>query len=446
MIRSLLSISWLCCFAISGCSSAPADQSIGALATAQQAGNEVAQAFGDGFSYPIQNPLIATIAGTPTALQAPHTLPLRLKTKKLPAEKDREIPSALWYGSRLEYSYAAQPGPAPLIFTIAGTGGYHDTGTNQILMSAFFNAGYHVVGITSPSHPEFTIAVSDTSVPGHMRNDAKDLYAVMTQIRNQLTQEMDISSFALAGFSLGGTQAAFVAELDASQQEFEFQKVLLLNPSVSLYNSISKLDRMLSAIPGGIDNFNTFFAEIIDRIGGVYTRSTQIEFNQDIVFEAFQDQPPSDDELAAIIGVAFRLAAANLIYTADVMTDFGFIKPSTLKLSRNTRQDDYLQVALRVGFTDYFHDFFWPFYEEQFDGDREAFADSQSLHAIEDYLKTANHIGVVHNEDDVILAPGEIAYLREVFGARAMIYPRGGHLGNLALLQTQTDYVNFLKQ
>ena len=435
-------MSWLCFITLCGCTTAPAIQP----SSQTEAAITTPQPFDDGFSYPIANPFIATIAGTPTALQVAHPRPLRLKTKKLPVRQNREIPAALWYGSRLEYSYAAQSGPAPLIFTIAGTGGYHDTGTNQILMSAFFNAGYHVVGITSPSHPEFTISTSRTSVPGHMRNDALDLYAVMKQIREQLDDKLEATSFALAGFSLGGTQAAFVAELDAAQREFDFQKVLLLNPSVSLYSSISKLDRMLSAIPGGIDNFNSFFAEIIDRIGGVYTRSTQIEFNQDIVFEAFQDQPPSDDELAAIIGVAFRLAAANLIYTADVMTDFGFIKPSQLKLSRNSRQDDYLQVALRVGFTDYFHDFFWPFYQDDFAGDRQAFAESQSLHAIEGYLQSADHIAVVHNEDDIILAPGEIDYLRELFGSRALIYPRGGHLGNLALRQTQADYVNFLKR
>ena len=438
---------WLLCAALSGCSTAAPTP--GALSSPPAASTQSAAAipsFPDGFSYPIANPLIATIAGTPAVLQAQHAQPLRLKTKKLPEIQDRDIPAALWYGSRLEYSYAAQPGPAPLIFTIAGTGGYHDTGTNQLLMAAFFNAGYHVVGVTSPSHPEFAIAASATSVPGHMQNDAQDLYRIMKQIRDDLASKLTATNYALAGFSLGGTQAAFVAQIDAEQQAFNFRKVLLLNPSVSLYNSISKLDLMLSAIPGGIDNFNNFFAEIVERIGAVYTRSTQIEFDPDIVFQAFQAQPPSDDELAAIIGVAFRIAAANLIYTADVMTDYGFIKPSQLELSRNSRQNDYLQVALRVGFTDYFHDFFWPYYKDQFDGDREAFAHSHSLHAIEDFLKTANHIGVVHNEDDIILAPGEIDYVKEVFGSRAMIYPRGGHLGNLGLAQTQNDYINFLQQ
>ena len=126
------------------------------------------------------------------------------------------------------------------------------------------------------------------------------------------------------------------------------------------------------------------------------------------------------------------------------MNDFGFIKPSRQKLSRKTDRSHYLDVSLRVGFTDYFHDFFWPYHQESFDGDRERFANSQSLIEIKEFLKESEHIAVVHNVDDVILVPGEIEFLRTTFGERAFIYPRGGHLGNLALAETQADYVGFL--
>ncbi len=398
----------------------------------------------DTFSYPIANPFLATIAGTPSVLAKQHARELKLREAKLPEIADRHIPKALWYARRLQYSWAMQDGNAPLIFTVAGTGGYHDGGTNKLLMEAFFNAGYHVVGITSPSHPEFMVAQSSTAVPGHMRKDAADLYRVMGEIADRLPKRERISGYSLAGYSLGGTHSAFVAKLDQEQQRFNFDKVLLLNPSVSLYNSIAKLDRMLRNIPGGVDNLNGFFADVVSRIGSVYTRSTTIEFNPDIVFEAFKAQPPSDEELAAIIGVAFRLSAANLIFTADVMNDFGFIKPSRQKLRRKTERSHYLEVALRVGFTDYFHDFFWPFHADSFDGDRNAFAEAQSLPHLKDFLSNSPHIAVVHNLDDVILVPGEIEFLKNTFGNRAFIYPRGGHLGNLALAETQADYIGFL--
>ena len=35
------------------------------------------------------------------------------------------------------------------------------------------------------------------------------------------------------------------------------------------------------------------------------------------------------------------------------------------------------------------------------------------------------------NADDIILAAGELEYLRQMFGDRATIYPNGGHCGNI---------------
>jgi hypothetical protein len=54
-----------------------------------------------------------------------------------------------------------------------------------------------------------------------------------------------------------------------------------------------------------------------------------------------------------------------------------------------------------------------------------------SLRYIEAYLKSSGKVGLIHNEDDIILMPGDIGYLQDVFGNRARIFPTGGHLGNM---------------
>ena len=63
-----------------------------------------------------------------------------------------------------------------------------------------------------------------------------------------------------------------------------------------------------------------------------------------------------------------------------------------------------------------------------------------SLRNIEPYLKSAEKIGLMHNEDDIILKPGEIEYLEGLFGARAKIFPTGGHCGNM----NHQDAVEFM--
>ena len=66
-----------------------------------------------------------------------------------------------------------------------------------------------------------------------------------------------------------------------------------------------------------------------------------------------------------------------------------------------------------------------------------------SLRSIEDYLRTSPKFGLIHNEDDLILLPGEIDYLRNLFGSRATIFPHGGHCGNMAYTDNVSAMVGF---
>ena len=68
-----------------------------------------------------------------------------------------------------------------------------------------------------------------------------------------------------------------------------------------------------------------------------------------------------------------------------------------------------------------------------------------SLYPIEDYLRNSEKIGLMHNEDDIIMAPGEIEWLRDVFGDRAKFYPSGGHLGNIAYEENINHMIKFFK-
>ena len=51
----------------------------------------------------------------------------------------------------------------------------------------------------------------------------------------------------------------------------------------------------------------------------------------------------------------------------------------------------------------------------------------------------------MHNADDIILADGELDYLVGVFGARAKIYPDGGHCGNMAHRDNVAFMVDYFK-
>jgi predicted alpha/beta-fold hydrolase len=401
----------------------------------------------DTYEYPFQNKYVATVIGVPPEDRARLPRDIPVKKRSITIFKDRKVPDYLWYDAELRYSYVLQKGPAPLVFLIAGTGAPYNSAKNEGMARAFYKAGFHVVSLSSPTYPNFIVAASATSVPGHAYKDAEDLYRVMERIWDTLKDRIQVTDFYVTGYSLGGFNTAFVTLLDEQRQVFKFKKALLINPPVRLYSSISLLDRMLENIPGGVDNFAQFYNKLVKQVGRVYQRSQSVEFDNEFLYKAFDAINPDNEELAALIGVSFRISSANLVFTSDLMTNYGFVKPKNVFFTRNSSPGDYGKVSMRIGFTDYFHAYFYPYYKAKDPSlTREKLADEMSLTAIEDYLHKSKKIEVMTNRDDIILAPGEIDFFPRVFGDRAKIYPTGGHCGNMDYPANVAYMVNVFKQ
>ena len=184
------------------------------------------------YRYPIADSYAATILGTPQNLRPELSGKVPIKTMIL--ETDLKKPEIFFYDHGLRYTAAFQEGKAPLIFLIAGTGGGSKSPKVLALMENLYQAGFHVIALPSPTFPNFIIDASASHVPGNLPDDAVDLYRVMEQIWNVSKGRIEVSHFLLAGYSLGGTEAAFVAKLDEERKVFDFRRVLMLNPGVSI--------------------------------------------------------------------------------------------------------------------------------------------------------------------------------------------------------------------
>jgi hypothetical protein len=398
------------------------------------------------YDYPFTDPFAATVVGTPSEYEEVLPADVPVKFDSLKMFPDREVPGILWNLDELRYSYIRQKDPAPLIFLIAGTGAGFNSPKMQLMQKAFYRAGYHVISISSPTHPNFIVAASTSGVPGHLEEDSADLYRVMQAIWQKHQKKMVVTDFYLTGYSLGAAQSAFVAKLDEQEKAFNFRKVLLINPPVSLYNSVLILDEMLEMnIPGGLDNFNAFYERIVNAFADVYAHGEDVQFNNDFLYRAYQYRKPmSDEPLAALIGTSFRISSENMVFTTDVLTKAGYVVPKNLVLRRHDNVRDYAKVLSRLSFLDYFRGIFVPHFQAIDPSVTEAqLIKTLSLRSIDDYLRNSEKFGLIGNEDDVILLPGEIDYLRELFGSRATIFPHGGHCGNMAYPDNVSAMVGF---
>jgi len=411
-----------------------------------------AWAKGSDYDYPIKDPYLATIIGTPKNLEAilPDEADIPIKEMGLTVFKRRKIPDVFWYHDEFRYSLAYQKKRAPLIFNIAGTGSNYKAAKMRMMQRAFYKAGFHVVSLPSPTHTNFIITASEKMVPGLISEDAKDLYRVMDLIYKQIKNDVKITEFYLTGFSLGGTQAAFVAKLDEKMKVFNFKKVLMINPSVNLKRSVKSMDKLLvENVPGGINHVNEFLDDIFKDLANAYTEGQGVDFSDsDFFFALYKNKKGKirRDRMKVLIGMAFRFSCVNMVFTSDVMSKAGYVVPRGLPLYRYDSLTDYFKVNTRFGFMDYYKDFLFPYHSKRKNGvTKKSVTNHISLKGIEGYLRRSQKIGVMTNADDIILIPKEVDYIRDVFGSRAIIFPRGGHGGNISHHINVRKMIRFFK-
>lgn len=399
------------------------------------------------YEYPIVNRYEATVIGTPDFRRPELPDRIRVEPLEMTVFRDRKTPDVFWYWDTFRCSLAYQKGRAPLIFIVAGTGASYNSANMILLQKVFYKAGFHVINLSSPTSADFIVGASTTQIPGNIMDDTRDLYRVMQLAWNQVKDRIEVSEFYLTGYSLGAAQSAFLAKLDDDRHLFNFKKVLLINPPVSLYNSASILDDMLAEnIPGGPDHLDEFFDQLMQKVSRVYKRMGSIDLSGNFLYDIYKFESIDKEDMQALIGLSFRISSSNMIFTSDVVTNTGYIKPKNLILTTGDSTTDYFKVCSHTSFLDYFNQMFYPFFLARHpDLTKQALIDILSLKSIEGYLKNTKKIGLVHNEDDIILAPGEIDFFRQVFGSRAKIYPNGGHCGNMIYIENVDYMIEFFK-
>ncbi|MDO9307483.1 MAG: alpha/beta hydrolase [Deltaproteobacteria bacterium] len=400
----------------------------------------------DGYGYPIPGPYESTIMGTPASLKPQFPEHMRTRRLVLDIYPDRKKPPIFFYDEGLLCTLAFQKQKAPLVFLIGGTGATNQSPRLITMMKSLYHAGFHVITLPSPTLANFIISASQSRVPGDLTEDSADLYRVMETAWQQVKGDIEVSEFLLGGYSMGASQAAFVAKLDEERRVFNFRRVLMINPPVSLYSSVTRIEELLKQIPGGAKKQGFFFNRMFSKFSRFYRYGNFVAIDEDFIYSMYTEKLFTTPETAGLIGLSYRIGLAGMIFSSDVMTNSGYVVPKNRVLSSSDSVFDYFLVSTHLSFYDYFNEYFYPYFQKQRPGlSKQALIDSQSLRSIEGYLKSSTKFGMMTNEDDFILTKPELEYLRQLFGERAKIYPRGGHLGNLEFKDNQAYMVDFFR-
>ena len=400
------------------------------------------------YNFPIDDPYSATIIGSASMMTEGISENIPLKVYEIQIKDKKEIPDVFWYASKFKFSFSKQKNKkAPLIFVLAGTGSDYSATRVKFMQRIFHDAGYHTIAISSQMSQQFMISASSNSVPGLLLEDNKDIYKAMKLAYNKIKDQVEVTDFYIMGYSLGGSNAAVLSYIDEKEKAFNFKRVFMVNPPVNLYDSAVKLDKYLDDYTGGksagIEKLlNTTLAKVK---GGLTSEYANI--GADTIYNIVKGDILSDAEKKAYIGLAFRLASTDLNFISDFINKRHIYTKNPEKVDKYTNMKEYFKAVNFATFEDYVNKIGFPYYKKyNKDLTTEDLKEKASLRVIEDYLRTSPKIAAVTNADELILSEIDFAFLKDVFKNRLVIYPRGGHCGNMFYKENVDVMLKFINE
>ena len=392
--------------------------------------------------------LRATVFGTPPEDMAPLPRRVPLAEINIALPWARPVPDVFWFDRKLRVWFSAQRKPAPLAIVISGTGSDGNAAKLSILRGALYGAGYHVLTMPSPTFPGFIVSTSSTGVAGDLMQDGHDLYAAMQQIVGHLPRKVHITEIDVIGYSLGGANAAIVKSIDATEGKLKIHRALMIDPPVSLFASIGRLDRLFANSIGSGDDglgLERLYRRLYAGLANLYRASDRVQIDEDFILGAAAAVLKTDAEFAAAIALSFRIDLVNMFFAGDLYAG----TDAVVDPKNPPRVGDSLEEIQRIlrnkPFADYFTQVFAPYYlQHRRNATAASLIADNRLDIIAGALRNDMDYYAQTNSDDVILDKQELAWLQDTLGTRIAVYDHGGHLGNIGERQQVADMLAML--
>lgn len=341
-------------------------------------------------------------------------------------------------GRRLPFTYWLQPGRAPVVYIVPGLGSHRLSDSSIALAELVYKNGFSAVSISSPFNAEFMNNAGTAYDPGYTPVDGGDLRVALTEVDRALSRRFPgrLASRGLMGYSMGAYETLFLAATEANQPDaIHFNRYVAINTPVTLARSAKVLDDFYKAplawpAETRVARINNTFLKVAALSRMSMRPSLTLPF--DAVESRF------------LIGLTFRFILRDIIYDSQRRHNQGLLQ---LPIDPWRRRFLYDEI-MRYSYADYLDDFVIPSYQAHgtTKADAQAFAQADDLRTYAAGLQANRQIRVVGTEDDFLLSPDDLSWLRATFGpSQLTLFPRGGHLGNLSNANVQRAILTALE-
>jgi len=377
------------------------------------------------YPFPIKDPYISTISSAANVPSAPYEIvkvEIRKDRRQVPLLEDRNpVPLGLF----------EQKGKnAPLALIISGTGGTALSGNVLLLASQLYLKGYHAITLPDPVSWHYVLGVSESALPGYPLRDATEYYEFIKKVISHLKSEKNIqfSSISLVGYSYGGLLSGFLAKQDESEKAFNFEKVIILNPPLNVKASLMLLDNYYEEYKNVPQERRRY---ITSELLGIAVRMQESGFKLEAIAEAAKKLQLTPTECQWLIGESFRQSLGDVIYTSQQVKDLGLLKSKASSAKKSER----FREARNIGFREFFIRFIAPSLKPNRQTptrpEMEKMLQDSDFHTLLPLIKESKNIFVITNKDDFLVTPEDIDLLESTLRERFILYPYGGHMGNL---------------
>lgn len=341
-------------------------------------------------------------------------------------------------GRKLKFTYWLQPQKAPIVYILPGLGTHRLAEPVLALAELVYQNGFSAVTISSVFNYEFMEQASTAAVPAYTPIDAQDLRVALTEIDQRLRARHPdrLGAKALLGYSMGAFHALFLAatEKDNPTPSIHFDRYVAINSPVRLLYGISTLDKFYQApLTWSPEDRASQIENTILKAAGLVQQTqnppTSLPFN--VVESKF------------LVGLSFRLILRDIIYSSQQRTNLGVLKLPIRKL----RREPLYREILQHDYQDYFEQFVIPYYLTRGIDltDRGTLERINDLRSYAGQLRAHPHIRLLENQNDFLLSDQDVEWLRATLSPNQLVvFPGGGHLGNLAHPDMQSAITNAL--
>lgn len=374
---------------------------------------------------PIDQPSLETLGAVRTTYKDPEFI-------NNGKEMSVTIPST---GRDLRFNCWVQPTNSPLVFIAPGLSSHRLSQAPLSLAEYLYQQGYSVVTTTSVFHPDFMENASTSALPGYPPVDSQDLLVALTEMDRALHKKYPnrFNKRALIGCSMGGylTMRLAAYEKQTSPELLHFDRYVAIDAPVDTVHALDILDAMQNA-PLAWPAANRQ-----ERINNTVHKAAAIG-----ALTSVSKAPPpfSGIESKYLIGLSFRVALRDVIYSSQSRNNLGILQTP---INPWHRQQSYQEI-MNYSYKDYFRKFAVPYYQKQGVGIHQMLKE-RNLRTYQSKLRNQANLRVLVNRDDILLPANDLTWYRSTIPASHLsVFPQGGHLGNLGTPAVQETVLKSL--